>query len=178
MPIRDLHNQIFGRLTVRRLIGVDHNRAAVWECQCVCGIVKPIVSAALTRRLTVSCGCLKIEKAIARTSQKGSNNPGFRHGHSGQETRTYCSWKHMMERCSNPNHIHYSRYGGKGVIVCDRWKTFTNFLADMGERPPDTSLGRFGDIGSYTSGNCAWQTRKEQGQEKKLKRFIKTVAYG
>lgn len=41
---------------------------------------------------------------------------------------------------------------------------FSNFLADMGERPEGTSLGRLGDKGNYEPGNCQWQTAAEQAK--------------
>ena len=50
------------------------------------------------------------------------------------------------------------------MSVCTRWELFSNFLADMGERPAGTSLGRLGDKGNYEPGNCEWQTRKQQAK--------------
>lgn len=38
-----------------------------------------------------------------------------------------------------------------------------NFLADMELRPAGTTLGRFGDVGNYEKGNCAWMTKAQQG---------------
>ena len=70
----------------------------------------------------------------------------------------------MRDRCSNPNSTRFEHYGGKGVKVCSRWDSFENFLADMGERPKGTTLGRYADTGNYEPGNCAWQTAKEQGK--------------
>lgn len=50
------------------------------------------------------------------------------------------------------------------VTVCARWNDFQLFLADMGERPKGTTLGRFNDLGNYEPGNCAWQTVSEQAK--------------
>lgn len=71
----------------------------------------------------------------------------------------------MKGRCNDPNNCRYHVYGGAGVKICDRWMSFTSFLADMGERPVGTSLGRIGDTGHYEPGNCAWQTPEEQGRK-------------
>lgn len=71
----------------------------------------------------------------------------------------------MKNRCNDSSNIRYSRYGGASVKVCERWMSFVNFLADMGERPTGTSLGRLADSGNYEPGNCAWQTPAEQGKK-------------
>lgn len=59
---------------------------------------------------------------------------------------TLKSWQKMIERCCKPNSISYKRYGAHGIKVCDRWlgmpQGYENFLTDMGERPPGTSLDR------------------------------------
>ena len=93
-------------------------------------------------------------------------HPNTKHGHStgGYITPTYRSWSSMKDRCCNPQHHAFNRYGGAGVQVCERWLSFPNFLADMGDRPAGTSLGRIGDVGNYEPGNCQWQTDKEQAK--------------
>lgn len=68
----------------------------------------------------------------------------------------------MIQRCSNPNSAAYEYYGARGISVCERWQSFENFFADMGERPRQTSLDRRDNEGNYEPGNCRWATRKEQ----------------
>jgi len=75
---------------------------------------------------------------------------------------TYQSWRGMVSRCTQPGDYSFKSYGAKGVTVCDRWRTFTNFLEDMGERPEGCTLGRHGDQGHYEPGNVSWQTKQEQ----------------
>jgi hypothetical protein len=82
----------------------------------------------------------------------------------------------MIARCSNPNHIGYKRYGGRGITVCERWKGehgFENFLADMGERPRGKSLDRYPDNdGNYEPGNCRWATLPEQNSNQRTNTLV------
>ena len=81
-------------------------------------------------------------------------------------TPTHNTWKMMVQRCCNPNHQAFNRYGGAGITVCERWKTFANFLADMGERPDGKTLDRINGKGNYEPGNCRWATWEEQHANK------------
>ena len=77
----------------------------------------------------------------------------------------------MKSRCYKAGDINYKNYGGRGIIVCDRWlepngQGFINFLEDMGERPEGMTLDRIDVNGNYCKENCKWSTRKEQGVNK------------
>ena len=86
-----------------------------------------------------------------------------RHGHSTPESPTYVSRKMMLQRCYNSKREDFLHYGARGITVCERWrKSFSNFLEDMGERPPGTTLGRIDHNGNYCPENCVWQTPPEQ----------------
>jgi hypothetical protein len=74
----------------------------------------------------------------------------------------------MMERCSREKNQFFKHYGGRGIGVCERWKSFQNFLADMGEPPEGMSLDRYPDCdGNYEPGNCRWATNNEQQNNKR-----------
>lgn len=98
------------------------------------------------------------------------------HGHNSgtKPSPTYKSWQQMRDRCNNPNAPKYHLYGGRGIVVCERWDSapegFVNFLADMGERPEDRhpsgylvhSLDRKDVNGNYEPDNCYWATSMQQ----------------
>jgi hypothetical protein len=94
-----------------------------------------------------------------------------RHGHTiGGPSKTYSSWIAMWRRCTVPHYKMWEYYGGRGIVVCDRWKLFDNFLADMGERPEGLTLDRIDPDGNYELGNCRWATRKEQVDNRRISR--------
>jgi hypothetical protein len=68
----------------------------------------------------------------------------------------------MWQRCNNPNSTQWKWYGGKGVAVCDRWKSFENFLADMGHRPKGKTIDRIDNDKGYFAENCQWLEQLEQ----------------
>jgi hypothetical protein len=69
----------------------------------------------------------------------------------------------MRKRCENSNSKSYPDYGGRGINVCQRWKTFENFLADMGPRPsPKHEITRTENDGNYDPSNCEWSDDARQ----------------
>jgi len=70
----------------------------------------------------------------------------------------------MKQRCLNPKTNRWMSYGGRGITICDRWLTFDNFLADMGEKPPGYSIDRINNDGNYEPGNCRWASKEVQAR--------------
>lgn len=129
-----------------------------WSCMCDCGRTCAVDGGNLRRGQTQSCGCLRV---VQRT-----------HGKSA--TPTYTSWKSMRARCHNPSSVSFPYYGGRGIVVCDRWNaSFEAFLADMGERPSLAhSLDRIDPAGPYSPENCRWATGRVQANNKTTSRCL------
>lgn len=135
----------------------------MWLCVCDCGSEKSVKSSDLIRGASKSCGCLQKEALGLR----------LKHGHNvGGQSRTYQTWRSMLRRCSDVKHKHYPIYGGKGIIVCDRWRKFENFLVDMSERPEGKTLDRKDSSGNYEPSNCKWSTPKEQANNMSRNRYL------
>lgn len=103
------------------------------------------------------------------------NQSKLKHGHSTATQRSpeYYSWRSMKDRCLNPKATNFKNWGGRGIRIHPEWMCFENFLRDMGERPPGTSLDRIDNKGNYEPGNCRWATRTEQGRNSRHATLIK-----
>lgn len=152
--------QKFGRLTVVRRGPNTAGGSARWFCRCECGGDKePLVLAgALRNGGTKSCGCLQVEAIIKSNKSRDYKT----HGMTG--TYLYNTLHGMIKRCHNPRSEAFKHYGGRGIVVCYRWRnSFEAFAADVGERPsPDHSIDRIDTNGNYEPGNVRWATLVEQ----------------
>jgi len=107
--------------------------------------------------------------------------PGCKHGGQSFDP-LYNVWYLMLRRCQNPKDKRWEQYGGRGIKVCDRWLVFSNFLADMGERPAGMTLDRKDNDEDYSPNNCRWATWVEQNNNRTVNRLLtingetKTVA--
>jgi len=138
-----------------------------WLCQCQCGTKKIVSQSDLRRGNSRSCGCLRKELLIKRSSI---------HGHAARTYHSpeYKSWTSMLCRCRDKQD---RDYGGRGVQVCRQWRKFKNFLADMGSKPSrQHTIERIDVNGNYEPGNCRWATRKEQTRNQRNN--IRITAFG
>lgn len=104
-----------------------------------------------------SCGCL-LKNSLGHTYYSKDNTSDGR--------RTYTSYSSMKKRCYYVDGENYPHYGGRGIVVCDRWlepeNGYKNFLEDMGLRPKGMTLDRINVDGNYEPGNCRWADESTQ----------------
>lgn len=142
---KDWTGIVQGRLTITSLCKPGtHYSTPRWNAICSCGNKHVLCSGSL-RAGVKSCGCLTREATIRRN-----------HIHGESDSPAMKSWANMIQRCTNPKNHKYARYGARGITVCDRWKTFKNFLQDMGQPPKGKTLDRINNDGNYEPGNCRW----------------------
>lgn len=85
--------------------------------------------------------------------------------HHGKGTRLYSIWKAMKVRCYNPNFRAYSRYGGRGITVCDEWlhdfPAFREWAIQNGYSD-NLTIDRIENSKGYSPENCRWVSYKTQ----------------
>jgi hypothetical protein len=154
----DLTGRQFGRLTVIGGPTTAGRRRIMWLCTCVCGNEKMVRADHLKSGHTESCGCIP---------SGPSKSLGLR------KDPLYARWRGMIARTTHPDHPRYSDYGGRGIEVCERWKSFQGFAEDMGPTfSPELTLERIDNDRGYEPGNCRWATAIEQARNKRTSYFV------
>ena len=133
-------------------------------CKCNCGTVKGVKRITLVRGTSQSCGCRRSEVSKAQFDP-----------HAISHHTLFPRWKAMHDRCYNKSHEAYSRYGDRGITVCEQWHGhdgFLQFVVDMGMPPTGGTLDRKNNDLGYSPCNCRWITLKQQQRNKSSNRWI------
>ena len=151
-----------------RFDGKDANNNRIAWFRCSCGKEWRTTATRVNTGRSRSCGCYgkAVLSAIKTT-----------HGESRCHqvvSREYGIWSSIKTRCYNTKFRWYHRYGGRGILMCDRWKdSYENFISDMGRSPIDkpTIERRNNNLG-YCPDNCVWGTWDEQANNRSNNRPI------
>ena len=126
-----------------------------FECLCVCGDLRYYDVFRLRKLSVQSCGCKKKPMPDMTT-------------HGKTKTSIYCRWHHIKRRCTDPTHISYHNYGGRGITLCEEWFDFSKFYSDMGDAPlPKMQIDRIDNEKGYSKQNCRWVSPRENCQNKR-----------
>lgn len=158
--IKNMSGLKFGRLTVIDRTENTVQGQAQWNCICECGKIIKARGFCLRSGHTKSCGCLSVDVSTKLNTSHGMSN-----------TKEYSTWQSIKYRCYNEKSEYYEIYGGRGIVVCDRWlESFKNFYEDMGDAPTeDHQIDRINTNGNYEPDNCRWVTSQQNSQNRRNK---------
>ena len=162
---KDETGKQYGLLSVLSWSHYDAKKHAhFWHCRCTCGTKTIKNGNTLRNGETTSCGCKKVNRWIGNK---------IKETHGGSYSPLYEVWHGMKSRCYRKNHVAFSRYGGRGIKVCDDWKdnfeVFRKWAIENGYRE-GLSIDRINNDGGYEPSNCQWLTLADNTRKARLEK--------
>lgn len=103
----------------------------------------------------------------------GENSHFYKHGLC--KNPLFYTWYQMVQRCHNPNHQNYPRYGALGRTVCEEWRNdpqaFINWSESHGYKE-GLSIDRIDNEKGYSPDNCRWVDRFVQQNNMRRNHWI------
>ena len=148
---KDMIGKKYGILTIISEVEKrNKNNHILYNVRCDCGKEKQVLGSSLRSGSSRSCN-----KCYLLTGTHGM-----------WKSKEFSIWSSMKDRCYNPNNPRYKNYGGRGIIICDRWiNSFKNFYLDMGNSN-GLSIDRIDVNKNYEASNCRWANAKTQARNR------------
>ena len=153
--MQGLMGRRFGNWIVTGRCGYDTHRNIKWRCQCNCGRLGIVIEPQLLNGSSAKCRVCDGKEIKTK------------HGRFG--TKPYKVWAKMMDRCYNPRSADYADYGGRGIMVCEKWHDAATLLLwlDSSNYHPRLTIDRVNNNGDYCPENCQWSTIKKQSRNRR-----------
>lgn len=151
--VKDLTGLKAGKLTAIKRCGTSKEGRAVWLCRCDCGNeverISTIMSAAIKNGKYSHCGCSPANQS---------------HGLS-KEKHLYWVWASIVQRCENPKNKDYPNYGGRGITICEEWRSNFGVFHKWAKSSGYTrglTIERIDVDQGYNQINCDWTENERQ----------------
>ena len=128
------------------------------------------------RRFLCKCTCGKEDYSVEPSDLiNGRRKTCGHYHHNLGNTDINNVWRAMKRRCYNKNVADFSRYGGRGISVCEEWKndflTFYRWAMENGYKK-GLQIDRINSDGNYEPSNCRWISPKENSNNRKSNHLL------
>jgi len=163
----DITGEKYNMWSVIECVGKNKSGGYMYRCVCDCGNERIVEGRSVRVGTSKCCGCTR-----------GIGNQ-YNAKHNGKKERLYSVWSSMRSRCLNENDTNYSRYGGRGLTICDEWNDYEVFREwainsgyDANAEYRECTIDRIDNDKGYSPDNCRWVSQKTQDNNRSSNHFI------